>query len=865
MNFFRIKILALAFVILYSPVKVSGEVLTKDTVWSGEVTINDDVLIPEGVTLTILPGTTVSIEPSDKTKTDAEYISAFLEITVRGRLSIEGEKETPVLFYVKADKGRGNWSGIIIDGGAADIRSCTIRDADAGIFILKGFLNLKNSILKRNRYGLIAYGKGADVRMNNTQVSDNEYGVYEIAGARIVYDKSSFESNRKKDLYVYGRIKDDIPLQGKKQQDMIYKKSDASCRNGHDDFKKLYTAPDKEIIKRYDDEVLLKDTVWRGRIQVNGIIRVPQKIRLIIMPGAVIEFTKKDTNKDGIGENGILMQGILIAKGTGENPIIFRSGERQRSMADWDAVNIMDSDGVQNLIEYCLIEDAYRGLHFHFSNVMVNESVLKNNYMAIQFQESAVEMRGDYIYGNKGGVKARDSEVVFTDNSIFDNINGVNFFRTNLMAANNKIFNNVNEAFKIREGSNTLQENLIDCNRFGLMLNDIYFGKFSRNVISNNYETGVAVKNSDNVDLSGNFIEGSGFNGISILSSGAVIKENHISENGEAGIGIQSFTGMITENNFINNGLYAIENEGVSDIPAPLNWWGSEDAGRVIYDREDDPMRGKVLFSPVREAPLTFLWPLISINANVSWSGNIYLQTPLAVYSGATLRILPDTKVLFSKGSGIKISNGKILAVGEKNKRIVFTSTENNPLVPPLLKEGERRFEDSLWDEILLEHADGSEFSFCDFEYAQWAIHSHFTNLKVSNCRFKNNQGGIRFRSGPVEIRRSSFTENRTGIRAYFGNADIRENFILNNEIGIFVREKGGGLTIRRNNIHLNKNYNIRVGDFNTEDIDARENWWGGGNPAETIFDGSQEAGIGEVIYEPYLKAPVMFNAEGLY
>ncbi len=101
------------------------------------------------------------------------------------------------------------------------------------------------------------------------------------------------------------------------------------------------------------------------------------------------------------------------------------------------------------------------------------------------------------------------------------------------------------------------------------------------------------------------------------------------------------------------------------------------------------------------------------------------------------------------------------------------------------------------------------------------------------------------------------FTENKYGIRAFWGNALIKENTILNNYIGIFIREGGGGLTIRRNNIHLNANYNVRVGDFNVEDIDARENWWGNGDASETIFDGMDEPEIGRVLYEPYFDKPV--------
>ena len=57
--------------------------------------------------------------------------------------------------------------------------------------------------------------------------------------------------------------------------------------------------------------------------------------------------------------------------------------------------------------------------------------------------------------------------------------------------------------------------------------------------------------------------------------------------------------------------------------------------------------------------------------------------------------------------------------------------------------------------------------------------------------------------------------------------------------------------------IYDNKHYNIWVGDFNREDVEATGNWWGGHDPVETIFDARREPGIGLVNYEPILEAPV--------
>jgi parallel beta-helix repeat protein len=843
-----LKTLFIILILFYIPSFANCSVVTSDTVWKGEVTVLEDIIVPEGVTLSIKPGTIIKITPSESTKTDPEYISPLTEITVRGVLKAEGTKDEPIVFITTKEDESSEWAGIIIDGGTASLMSCQIHNAETGIYIMnKGILDIKGSVISGNRYGIVALGEGTNVTIKNTLVKENDYGIFSFRGAKVENSDNIIKDNKKKDLF----------SQNGKNYNLL----------------KEYKLGEKKSVNReYGDEVLLGDTIWQGRIEIAGIVRIPERSRLIVIPGALVEFKKKDTNGDGIGENGLLIQGVFIAKGTKENPIIFRSAEKNRKMGDWDSINIMNSDGSQNIIEYCQIEDAYRGLHLHFSNMAVNESIFRNNYRGIQFQESAVEIKGNFLYGNKSGIQARDSEVIYKNNNVYNNYYGANFFRVNLKANGNKFLNNFREGLRIKEGVPFVEENLFDGNRYGLLITDSTYGQFNRNiisknfesgiylkeatnievggnVISKNFESGISLKKDSNIEIRGNFIQGNGYNGIGIQDSTAVIRQNDISENAKRGIGIISFDGIITENNFIKNGLYAIGLDGKEDVTAPMNWWGGSNVEEVIYDKNDDPSRGRIKYEEIRKDPYIFVWPIEKIAADITWYGDINIKKDVAVLSGTTLALKSGVRVLFSKGAGLKI-NGKIMAEGEKDKRITFTSLEDK--------------EAGAWNEIFLEHADGSIFSNCDFEYATWGIHSHFTRLTVEDCSFSNNHGGLRFRSGPVEIKHSIFKSNSTGIRSYMGTAVITENVITNNGIGIFVRERGAGLTIKKNNIFANSEYNIRSGDFNDEDIDATGNWWGSGDPADTIFDGRKEPGIGKVNYEPYQKEPFKIDSAGI-
>ena len=255
-----------------------------------------------------------------------------------------------------------------------------------------------------------------------------------------------------------------------------------------------------------------------------------------------------------------------------------------------------------------------------------------------------------------------------------------------------------------------------------------------------------------------------------------------------------------------------------------------------------------VIFSPSVKETGPYMWPMQTIETDTVWSGVIGVQGRVSIAKGKDLIIASGTKVVFNEGAGLKVTESRIIAKGREENRINFTSAAEGP--------------GSLWDEILLEHAAGSVFTYCDFQYATWGIHSHFTNLKVENSTFSYNDGGMRFRSGPITISGSLFTENRIGLRVFLANAVIKESEIFNNETGIFVREKGDGLTIRNNNIYANTNYNIRVGDFNIEDVNARNNWWGTEDPAKTIFDGRREPGVGKVIFRPVLLEKLKFGEE---
>ena len=808
-------ILISIFLATIPAIPAAAEILTENTNWRGVLELQEDILIPPGITLTIEPGTIIKVHPADNTRIDPEYMSHQTEILVRGELKAAGTAGAKIRFSNISGRDQDRWAGLIIDGGRAEITGTEINGAEAALTVLSGTARLQNCLVSKNRYGLVAQGSEALIKIAASTIKENDYGIMNLNGGQVERDKKSkIESNRKND--VFSAVAPPVFLTSKN-----------------------YQTGQKPLTATYRDEALpVGYTEWKGRVRIDGQLRLPAESRLVIMPGTVVEFSKNDTNQDGIGENGIQVQGQLIAKGTPAEPIIFRSAEKEPMIGDWDSINILGSDQSQNIIEYCQIEDAYRGLHFHFANVAVNQTVLRNNYRGIQFQESLVSITNSQFYTNKSGIQARDSEVTFSNNEIFANLNGANFFRLNLQADTNVFANNTWDGLRIREGTSLLHENLLAGNRTGLTIADAVYGSFNRNVISGNLESGLLARNADNIEIKGNAIQSNGLNGISLRDTRAVISKNLINANGERGIGIISFTGTINDNNIADNGLYAIGIEDKADIDATVNWWGGSDLAQEIYDDADDPDLGLVIYEPVRRAPTAFAWPIERIITKTTWTGLIQVNKQLTVEKGGVLTIKPGTTTEFAKEAGLFVY-GSLKAAGLPEQRISFTSS---------VKEGP-----GDWLGVRLEKATGSYLENCDFRYGEYGLHIHFVPMRITGCRFTDNDIAIRFRSGPIRLSRSLFSKNRIGIRAFLGNMEIFENEITENEIGVFIREGGKGVKIYRNNLYNNERYNMRLGDFNKDDVDATNNWWGKGDPAEKIFDGRMESYIGRVRLEPIL------------
>jgi len=366
-------------------------------------------------------------------------------------------------------------------------------------------------------------------------------------------------------------------------------------------------------------------------------------------------------------------------------------------------------------------------------------------------------------------------------------------------------------------------------NQVGLRISEPFSKSIIRgNVISGNIIAGIEISAGAVPILEENIIRGNQKDGILSKEANPSIQNNRILNNGDAGIRFLSSSARLTQNNIHDNGKYDIYNSLEKDVPVDANdnWWGTKEGlqiidriyGRVNYQRVLDapypqgkPMELSILKSPLggRVARDSFL----TLN-----NSPYILEKEVVVDEGATLFIQPGVTLKFNPGSSIVVKNGGIHARGTLDRLITFTSSSSSP--SPGSYPAVARFEQPAQV--------ASFFRYCILEFAETGLEIAYGAPDIDHCLIaRNEQAGIKVtREGAPKISFSTFAGNAgTGAIVALGSA----------------RPK-----INRNNFRENP---FAIQSQSSIYLDARENWWGGSSPAESLF-------LGDINLKPWLDRP---------
>jgi len=155
--------------------------LSSDETWSGTVILTGDVTIPEGVTLTIMPGTTVMAKSFSDDQQSGNQ-TALVSLEVRGTLIAQGAPSDPIHF-TSTEPGVNAWDQIRLLGAGpplAVIQNCIIENAVVGIHLYTGYADITNNTIVNNFWSGIMV-QGANPTIKNNIVVDNGYGINVIA------------------------------------------------------------------------------------------------------------------------------------------------------------------------------------------------------------------------------------------------------------------------------------------------------------------------------------------------------------------------------------------------------------------------------------------------------------------------------------------------------------------------------------------------------------------------------------------------------------------------------------------------------------------------------------------------------------
>lgn len=190
-----ILVLLLSFVIPIQPVLAKGEnnittsgVLVHNETWSGRVHVTGDIVIPEGITLVIQPGTVITFTPNSNDNDVKLPVLDKLGINkcnfiVKGNLRIEGEKDNEVVigeFIYDVNRQTSiSWGGIIFEGTNVNsiIKHSEIKYADVAVTLTDSSTpRITNSTIANNDVGIVTFDFSS-AKIDRNEIANTLWGI----------------------------------------------------------------------------------------------------------------------------------------------------------------------------------------------------------------------------------------------------------------------------------------------------------------------------------------------------------------------------------------------------------------------------------------------------------------------------------------------------------------------------------------------------------------------------------------------------------------------------------------------------------------------------------------------------------------
>ena len=200
-NIIYIIVSILLFPLVFKGVAYADVKLTTDETWEKDRVITGDLIIPDGITLTISSGVSVKFQNEPVDRTSPETRKPHSRILVQGHLEVEGDEKNPVVFSaIGKEGGTTCWAGIVVDEGNAWLRGARIKDAHTAVYVKQGWAKLKKSVIIDNKCGIIVQGESCGVKIEMSSITGNDFGLITGNDAVVSFPESKIQGNSKKDI-----------------------------------------------------------------------------------------------------------------------------------------------------------------------------------------------------------------------------------------------------------------------------------------------------------------------------------------------------------------------------------------------------------------------------------------------------------------------------------------------------------------------------------------------------------------------------------------------------------------------------------------------------------------------------------------
>lgn len=443
-----------------SPVHVSGTI-SSNTTWTEECYIIDNNVV-------INPGSTLTIDPSITADPTITIIfSGYYNISGTGLLDVLGTSGHEVIFTadtVSCEKG--SWAGLQT-GNLSTINYAVIECAEKGINSNNRAINVSNSIIQNNNYGVYIQNNSAALITSNT-FENNTEGIHFKNSSTEYFtghvNNNNFLNNGTYNISVENFTHSGYPSIVFDAKDNWWGSSDyeqiklkifdygdegSYYDNNHlatIDYTPFLDAPDGNSIgSNYVQGMILTDTWDTGtnRIVID-YCGIPNGQTLTINPGVEIKF-------NGSGPIGMKVNGTLNVFGADGNEVKFTSDTQNPGA--WGDFVIQSSP--DSSINHAIIEYAAHGLILFSSDVEITNSTFRSNSVSgLEINSSNALIQNNIFSLNPVGLRLLTTAGVSTINYnvITDNQIGIDFPNqqpnSNQVINYNSIYNNTEYNFQ---------------------------------------------------------------------------------------------------------------------------------------------------------------------------------------------------------------------------------------------------------------------------------------------------------------------------------------------------------------------------------------------------------------------------------